>query len=619
MKEKILSLYKISQFHEVLKVWSSFNSISDLSIVESVVESMQRCGEYEKGLELLDRVLLESKLSDNDRYRMDRLRAAILIEIKDFGRAKSLLHNCEIFFQQRGEDEEVAYILNAYGIIKVETEQYQDALDLYGKAGDIFQKVGNRKRVAITYYNIGIVYNQLSLYDKALSITNRSIEIFKKYFKDDSWNLSNGLLNLAEIYISKKEYEKAKELLNESLSYAKIGNSPYILSSIYLNLSEIYRSVNNYKDGYQSLKVYFDFLLKGLKIKNIRDLNRVEEGYKLKIREKSEENRVLKRRGEEYKKRLNSLSQAYNEVLGEKIVIYSEPLQEVINIALAIGKNRTTPALITGETGTGKELIAKVVHSGFKSSNRPFITINCSAISSSLFESELFGYSPGAFTGAKNDGYEGKVKIAEGGSLFLDEIGELPLDMQPKLLRFLENYEYYPVGSNHLQKADIKIICATNRDLKVEVDEGRFRRDLYYRLNTGFISIPPLRERRSEIIRLVQFFINKFGGSFSSISNEAEDYLLNYSWPGNVRELRNIVERASLLYSSDQLTLNHLSFFGGSEKVVGGVELNNRSLAEIERDIIERVLDQNGGNISKTAEQLQISRNRLKRKVRGEG
>ena len=240
----------------------------------------------------------------------------------------------------------------------------------------------------------------------------------------------------------------------------------------------------------------------------------------------------------------------------EGIIGTSPAMSEVQRMIRRIADS-PTPVLITGETGTGKELIARAIHEQSRRSKYPFVAINCSSIPDNLFESELFGYEEGSFTGAKKGGKIGKIEMAQGGTLFLDEIGEMPLFAQPKLLRILQEYELERVGSNKKIHLDIRVIAATNRDLGEMVTEKTFRGDLYYRINVINLKLPPLRTRRDDIIPISENYIKKLklkmDTSLSSISPEARQLLLDYEWPGNVRQLQNVIEYAANLCETDVL------------------------------------------------------------------
>lgn len=239
------------------------------------------------------------------------------------------------------------------------------------------------------------------------------------------------------------------------------------------------------------------------------------------------------------------------------IVGASPEISTIQNMIKRIAES-PTPILITGETGTGKELVARAIHEQSRRKKYPFVAINCSSIPESLFESELFGYEEGAFTGAKKGGKIGKIEMAQGGTLFLDEVGEMPLTMQPKLLRILQEYELERVGSNHKVFLNIRIIAATNRDLSEMVAERTFREDLYYRINVINLKLPPLRSRKGDILPIAADYLNrlhtKINTPIKAFSQETEKCLLDYHWPGNVRELQNVIEYAANLCDTEILT-----------------------------------------------------------------
>jgi transcriptional regulator with GAF, ATPase, and Fis domain len=214
--------------------------------------------------------------------------------------------------------------------------------------------------------------------------------------------------------------------------------------------------------------------------------------------------------------------------------------------------------LIIGETGTGKELVARAIHAASRRRDRPLITVNCAAIPATLIESEFFGHEPGAFTGATKK-REGRFALADKGTIFLDEIGELPLDLQPKLLRVLQEGEYDPVGGSTTRKADVRVLAATNRDLAKAVKEGRFRQDLFYRLNVFPIHVPPLRERGDDVVSLAAAFAERYatklGRTVPTLTADAVRRLKTYQWPGNVRELQNVIERAVITATDDSWNL----------------------------------------------------------------
>jgi transcriptional regulator with PAS, ATPase and Fis domain len=304
------------------------------------------------------------------------------------------------------------------------------------------------------------------------------------------------------------------------------------------------------------------------------------------------------------------------------IIGVSQKMKGVLRMAEKVAQGPDTTVLVEGETGTGKELLAEYIHFLSPRSAYPFIPINCGAIPKDLFESELFGYEKGAFTGALEKGKIGKVEAAEKGTLFLDEIGELPPPAQVKVLRVLEEKEYFKVGGVEKRKADVRIIAATNKDLESEAKKGHFRDDLYFRLNVVKLHIPSLRDRKEDILPFFQFFLDRFNEQFKKgfiqVSKEAEDQILAYPWPGNIREIRNAVERIVLLERGDTILGKHLSFLGEKEapEKEGGqfkpiIPSQGIILDEVEREYILKALRMKDGNKAQAAKLLGISRSAL--------
>ena len=312
------------------------------------------------------------------------------------------------------------------------------------------------------------------------------------------------------------------------------------------------------------------------------------------------------------------------------IVGNSPRMMHIYKLVNQIAKTRTN-VLITGESGTGKELVARALHKESERSNKPFVTINCGGIPETLMESELFGHKKGAFTGANQD-KKGLFEIADGGTVFLDEIGELTMPIQVKLLRAVQEKMFKSVGGNEDISVDMRIISATNKNLEDEVMEGRFREDLFYRLNVIAIKMPPLRERRGDLRILAQHFLEKYakemGKEITKISSYAIDLLNKYDFPGNVRELENLIERSVALSSTniilpDSLTLSvhKRRWIEGVknrrfdlDEVAQGVALDS-ILEEIERSYLEKALEFSKGNKSKAAELLGVSFRSLRYRI----
>lgn len=302
----------------------------------------------------------------------------------------------------------------------------------------------------------------------------------------------------------------------------------------------------------------------------------------------------------------------------ENILGRSKSLLYVLDMASRAAQ-ATSTVLIRGETGTGKELVAKAIHFNSRRRDRPFVTINCGAIPKDLLESELFGHAKGSFTGALAN-KKGKVELADGGTLFLDEIGELPLELQVKLLRLIQQGEVEKVGATGVTKIDVRIIAATHRDLQAMVEDGTFREDLYYRLAVIPLELPPLRERADDIPELVQHFFlqakEKQGRPELVLPSRLLPSFGGYSWPGNVRELENIIERIVVLARGEEITLNDLPDFLRRERpAVEALHLDlppqGISLEAVEKELIVRALEKFNGNQTHAAQYLDISRKTL--------
>jgi two-component system response regulator AtoC len=336
---------------------------------------------------------------------------------------------------------------------------------------------------------------------------------------------------------------------------------------------------------------------------------------------KAEERERLKKENLELQNRLRKIEQKYS--FGN-IIARSEAMAHVFDLVEKVAKHKTT-VLITGESGTGKDLIAKTIHSNGNRSSVPMVSLNCGTIPENLLESELFGYKKGAFTDAVKD-KPGLFEEADGSTIFLDEIGELPLSLQVKLLRVLQEEEISPLGSTTAKKIDVRVIAATSRDLQKEIDEGRFREDLFYRINVMKIHLPPLRERRGDIPLLVGYFISLFNRKLEKdiegLSSQAMPILMAYSWPGNIRELENVIERAVLLgkgrwITPPDLPQSIISVQHSSPSVEPEHTLSIKKASKsLERDLIQKALELTGGNRSKAAKILEISRPILISKIK---
>lgn len=316
---------------------------------------------------------------------------------------------------------------------------------------------------------------------------------------------------------------------------------------------------------------------------------------------------------------------SFDQIIGE-----SPAMREMLALANKVAESEVSSVLLQGESGTGKDLVAKAIHYHSARAERPFIAINCAALPGTLIESELFGYEKGAFTDAKAR-KEGLFEQAEGGTLFLDEIGELELSLQAKLLRVLEEGSFRRVGGLKDLPLDVRVIAASNRDLKTEGEAGRFRSDLFYRLSVIQIDIPPLRERGDDIRVLAEHYLSSFRNrlrkNINDIDEEALATFRRYEWPGNVRELRNVIERAMILEDGEEISTKYLprglvseSNAGSSSSSVTSERVrlpaDGISLEEVEMSLVKQALQRSGGNQTKAAELLHISRDQLRYRMK---
>jgi DNA-binding NtrC family response regulator len=328
-------------------------------------------------------------------------------------------------------------------------------------------------------------------------------------------------------------------------------------------------------------------------------------------------------------KRLMDPEVGFDFIMGE-----SPQMKRVYDVVQQVAKSDSTSVLVEGESGVGKEMIARLIHRYSNRSEKPFLDINCASLPEQLLESELFGYEKGAFTDAKAQ-KQGLLEFANRGTLFLDEIGEMSLTIQVKLLRVMERMVFRRLGGTSDIHVSVRIVSATNRDLQKEVDENRFRADLYYRLKVVPMYIPPLRERKEDLLKFVSYFLNnfnaKFNKTFESISDEARDMMLAYPWPGNIRELKNVIERIVLLENGPVVRPEHLPFSATrmEESTIGhkidsllsqdipedGIDFDG-IIADLEKELIVKASNQTGWNQSRTARMLGMKRDKLRYRMK---
>jgi DNA-binding NtrC family response regulator len=343
----------------------------------------------------------------------------------------------------------------------------------------------------------------------------------------------------------------------------------------------------------------FDYLLKPVDLEQVGViLRKIESNIRLLT-----ENRYLKRKLEQI--------DDFKEIIGE-----SDAIKRVLADVSRVARSDAT-ILIRGESGTGKELVARAVHFASARAAGPFLAVNCTSLPETLLESELFGHERGAFTGATAR-HMGRFELADRGTIFLDEIGDISPTIQVKLLRVLETHAFQRIGGERDIKVDIRILTATNRNLESKVKDGSFREDLFYRLNVIPIVIPPLRERREDILLLTEYFINKYNQknnkAIKGITPQAKDLILRHNWPGNVRELENLIERAIVLANGDVIDIDNIDPFVGDRAEISS-QLDSLNLEDLEKKAIIEALKRTGGGLIDASELLGIHRNTLRLKI----
>ena len=310
----------------------------------------------------------------------------------------------------------------------------------------------------------------------------------------------------------------------------------------------------------------------------------------------------------------------------DNIIGSDTKFREIVKECLKVAKT-DIPVLLTGETGTGKEVMAKALHTNSLRYDKPFVSINCAAIPFELLESELFGYMDGAFTGAKRDGKKGKFQLANGGTIFLDEIGDMPSSMQAKLLRVLQEKEIEPLGSEKSIPLDVRVVAATRQDLEAKMKDGSFREDLYYRLSVFNIHIPPLRERGGDSLELAEFFLDELNHkykTYKTFSKAVKAYFLKYQWPGNVREVNNVVQSAYAISTENIIDINDIpARMLQQEKPAINLDKNKKSLGQMvddyEKDVILELLKKHKGNCLEAAKEAGIHKSNFYRKLQKYG
>ncbi|MCD4818341.1 MAG: sigma 54-interacting transcriptional regulator [Candidatus Cloacimonetes bacterium] len=627
---------------------------------------------YEKTLELSDK--------EKDSFKLVNLYNRIGMVYKILGvypRALEYLILSSDIANRLNNKSEYATVMNNIGMVYGDWGMKEKALEYFSNALKIKKEIGHNSSIAQSLTNIGTIHNQNGEYDKALEFYNESLKISKE-IKDD-FTISSTLNNIGSLYYKKGKTEKAISYIKEALKYKrKVGNQEGIfiglqnLSTYYLELGKIeealeyalecskvaeetandsykYQTYLTYTNIFKKQKKYkkaLDYLEKYTELKDIvfkkekiEKIAEMQTRYETKQKEKEAEilrikneeldqkNKLIEEKNEELQETIKKLHHSeikYNFVteemekdIGNTFIGNSKAIKEIKKLIALAARSDKINVLITGESGTGKEVAARNIHKLSNRKNNNFYAVNTSAIPEALFESQIFGHEKNAFTGANSTNI-GWFEIADESSLFLDEIGTLSSEMQVKLLRVLEDRKIVRIGSHKEIEIDVRIISATNINLLEKVRENKFRVDLYHRLATYVIQIPPLRERKEDIPLLLRHFVKHFSKKMNKkiirIEEKLENALLKYDFPGNVRELKNMVERAILISNSSTLRVN--CFIIPTIQVECSENEPILSLDEVEKLQIIKALKLTGFHRQKAADLLKVNRKVIERRIK---
>jgi len=560
---------------------------------------------------------------------------------KEFGDIKTSLSYYEKalkFYQSTDNKKGIALNYNNIGNIHLEQKEYDLALDYFIKALQNQEEIGDILGMPTVLGNIGIIYNQhLKDYDKAIEYLDRAVKIASE--TKDSYSLLCNKLKISETLHLKGKSQEALTLLESIDTEIRNNNYDMLYSKMYQHYEAIFCSLGDYKQAHVYLKKYSEKMEEYYKSENSANIAEMQAKYETEQKEKEAElirqkyleleakNKEIEEQKTKLQDTLDKLHNSeirYNFVTEEltksiktTLVGKSKATTTITELIAMVARSENTNVLITGETGTGKEIVARNIHACSNRAKNHFYAVNCSAVPDTLFESQFFGHEKDAFTGA-NAPKIGWFEIADKSTLFLDEIGTLSANQQAKLLRVLEERQIVRVGSHREIPVNVRIISATNLNLIDKVNTAEFRRDLYHRLAIFVVNIPPLRERKEEIPLLLEHFVGLISTSLnkkiSRIDKNIITHLQNYDYPGNVRELRNMVERAVLVTDSSTL---HLENFLIPNEIISPCHENSiLPLAEMEKQLLLKTLKQTGFNRVQTAKLLQVERKVIERKIK---
>lgn len=540
---------------------------------------------YDAATEILGGVLITMKLTDQG----SNLQAALLEKMKilnDLPGITRILQNIGAAHCYTEPDKALKYLL--------------EALDYAEKTDDAQAK-------AIILSNIGLCHETKGAYESAIRVFEEALQLMNKH--QLKRYCANALNNLASTYQKMGNHEEAIYYALQSINLTATEEVLLDKHESYWLLCGSYKAEGNYKEALDYALKYCEINDKVFNMEIANKLNTLQKEFDLTSQDLAE-----------IQKQFSLITDSLKKSIEMSFIGVSSSIKQVYQLALKASAYTNTNVIVTGESGVGKEIVARLIHYAGSGKKGPFVDVNCSAIIESLAESEFFGYAKGSFTGANSDKI-GVIESAIGGTLFLDEVADTPLPIQAKLLRVLETRSLKKVGSNKPVKVDFRLISATNKTISDLIKEGLFRADLLYRINTIEIHIPPLRERKDDIEPLLNYFLKEFARKMNKpvphYNSEFLEKLCEYPFPGNVRELKNKVERAMITLDGDELRLFDMGMTASpGSKLVEDVS-KFKSIQQMEIDLIEQALEKTGGSYAKASAILGISYSTIRRKLNG--
>ncbi len=588
------------------------NSILNMSVtLNNIGNVYMRLSNYEKALEnyLQSLHIKERFVNDEKIARSLNNIGNVYFRLEKFGKAKDCFLQVLKIYRKAKNQPGIATTYNNLGTLFDQLKEYEQALQYHQKSWKIREKLGNKLEISVTLNNIGNVLKNQEKYLESLEHYHQALEIKREI--NDNLGMVIVLSNIGSSYLHLKEIRKAYSYLEEALQLAEMIDSKEMLSIIFGQLANYFDLIENFQKALFYQRKYTEVQKRIQHEKLSKRLAKLQLNFEIEQKEKEKEIDHLKNIADKY----SLISKDLEANVKGTFIGESKKIKAILDFTINVAEYQDSNVLITGESGTGKEMIARIIH--FASSRREFnfCPVNCSAIPETLLESEFFGHKKGTFTGAIND-KKGLFELAHHGTLFLDEIADMPLNLQSKLLRAIEEKKIKKIGWEKELSIDARIISASNQNIKELVDKKEFRLDLFHRLNTIVIEIPPLRDRPEDIEPLLKYFLEnltkKMKKPLPKIEQNVFSKLQNYHFPGNVRELKNLVERAVIISKNNILNED---CFPLSESEKNAVTITNFNIKDNEKLLIEAALQKTDFNKSKAARLLGISRHTLLRRL----